>query len=400
MNSKFDEFVMNHSNGDFFQLEKWAAVKSINSWFSEQITITDENENIVATCSILFRKLFLNYTIAYIPRGYVTDFSNDELNKKMLEKIISTCKKNKAITIDLEVGAFKNSVPSFVNLLNFKNFKLKGREEKDFPYQTQYDMIVFFKDSETDPIDYLSPRAKKFLKQSQKAELFFEHADETKIEIFTKLSDETSRRNGISLRNNDYYKNIYTTFKKDNQIDFFLVGFSSENFQKNTDKTIKAIGKEISGLQKKITKSLDEEKIAIWQQTIKERQDKIENLNKEKMDVIATKQDKIYLAGCFVIYSGTKSYYLYAASSSEFRYMQPNVFMNYMAMNVARERGCLSYNLGGVKHPNDNLFVFKESLGGILEEYEGVYSLTLNPLVNFAFNKALNLRKKLLKLKK
>ncbi|ERK60042.1 FemAB family protein [Gemella bergeri ATCC 700627] len=398
-NKKFDSFVKEHSTGELLQLASWGEVKSANEWYFEKIAIKNNNK-VVASCLVLFRRLGLGkYTIAYIPKGYTGDNKNSELNIKIINEIKKLCKKHHAILIDFETNVLRNSSNILVDDLRSQGFKIRGHEEKDFPYQTQYDMVVYFKDLETDTREYLNKKTERLLRVAEKAELKIENVGLEKVDIFTRLSDETSERNGISLRNNDYYKNIIEFFKRDNNVDFYLISLDANTFKNNIENNIKLLEKEISGLQKKVNRSSDEKKKEVWETTITEIRNKINSLNKDIEEILKYKSDTIYLSGCLVLYCGKKSYYLYAASSNKFRYLQPNIYMNYKAMENARKRGCISYNLGGVKSINDNLYTFKKSLGGECVEYEGVFTYVVNRPIYILFETALKIRKKLIKIK-
>jgi peptidoglycan pentaglycine glycine transferase (the first glycine) len=62
---------------------------------------------------------------------------------------------------------------------------------------------------------------------------------------------------------------------------------------------------------------------------------------------LATFEGKL-LAGLMAFACGSKSWYLYGASSNEERQRMPNYALQWAAMNWAKERGCRSYDLWGI----------------------------------------------------
>ena len=56
-------------------------------------------------------------------------------------------------------------------------------------------------------------------------------------------------------------------------------------------------------------------------------------------DLLAKHPNGIYLSGALLMFAGSKSYYLYGASSNDYRDFLPNHHMQYEMMKFAREHG-------------------------------------------------------------
>lgn len=391
LNDKIQQFINNHPRGNFFQTEQWGRVKSLHDWSYEQIVIENDGE-VQAVCTVLFRKVpRLPFTIAYAPRGYVGNYEDKELAKKVISEIKKVAKKRKAIVFYIEPNLARNELPEFNEVLFAEGFKHEGRE-KDNYLQTRYDGVVFFDENIADSRNQFMSKTKNLLSKAEKAPLEIVYGTDEHVKYFTKLSDETAERNGISLRNNEYYEAILSIFKETNDADLLLVKLDKEKFITSSENRLKPMRKEIKVLDKKIADGTDEEKVSLWKN---EQQSKLKRITsiEEDIEKVKSSNEDIYLSGCLIIYSGDRAYYLYAASSNDFRYLEPNILMNYRAMEDAKKRGCTSYNLLGFHEIGDNLYKFKTSLGADAVEYEGLFSLALNKPLFYLFNLAKRLRK-------
>lgn len=81
----YEDFIMNQDLCDFQQSIKWAKVKEF--WNNDIIIIQDDENNILASISILMRKLPILGNIMYAPRGPIGNIYNEEVLQKLTEKI-------------------------------------------------------------------------------------------------------------------------------------------------------------------------------------------------------------------------------------------------------------------------------------------------------------------------
>ena len=390
----FDEFVRKHENGTFLQTAAWGKVKQLNGWQYETIAI-GKNDQIVATCLILFKKVGLGwYTVGYIPRGGVYDYHDEEVTQLLLQEVTQVAKKYHAIAIDCELNLERGAK----HYLEKYGFRHQGYDSEKFIYQMQHDMIVTFSDAELDCASYFSKKNQKFLQIAQKSGLKVLKASLDEMIHFAKLLDETSKRNGISLRDEVYYRQIMQQFAKTQDVDYYLVVLDKELFCEQTQVKLQTLVKEIKLLEKKLIEVV--EVSPYLENELVMKQHKVEQLQRDIEFVKQAGESPIYLAGCIVLYCGVQADYLYAASSNQFRYLQPNVLMNYQAMEEAKKRGCTRYNLGGISSFEDGLYPFKASLGAIPKEYDGIYTRVLNPVLYLPLQMGIKCRNKLRAYKK
>lgn len=84
------------------------------------------------------------------------------------------------------------------------------------------------------------------------------------------------------------------------------------------------------------------------------------------------------------MFAGNKSYYLYGASSNDYRDFLPNHHMQFEMMKYAREHGATTYDFGGTDNDPDKdsehygLWAFKRVWGTYLSEKIGELDYVLN----------------------
>ncbi|RCX17243.1 lipid II:glycine glycyltransferase (peptidoglycan interpeptide bridge formation enzyme) [Anaerobacterium chartisolvens] len=122
----------------------------------------------------------------------------------------------------------------------------------------------------------------------------------------------------------------------------------------------------------------------------------------EKMyDCLGPEHLRLYLAyyddkmvsGAVAIFYGDKCWYLYGASSSQYRNVMPNYLLQWEMIKWARENNCSIYDFRGVSgnleesNPLYGLYKFKKGFNGDFTEFVGELDYVFNPLIYTAVEK-------------
>lgn len=101
------------------------------------------------------------------------------------------------------------------------------------------------------------------------------------------------------------------------------------------------------------------------------------------------------IAGTLAIKYGNKVWYLYGASSNQYRNVMPNYQLQWEMIRWSLETKCDIYDFRGVsgdltpENPLYGLYLFKKGFSGELTEFCGEFEMVFKPMVDFVFSKGL-----------
>lgn len=224
-NQAHDAFVKSHPQGDLLQLTKWAETKTLTGWYSKRIAVGEEGE-VKGVAQLLFKKVpKLPYTLCYISRGFVTDYSNKLALETLLEYAMQIAKEEKAyaIKIDPDVEVDKG-VDALTNLrsLGFKHKGFKEGLSKDY-IQPRMTMITPIEKSDEELIQSFERRNRSKVRLALKRGTTVERSNREGLKTFANLMQITGERDGFLTRDISYFQNIYDAMNPDGDAELFLV---------------------------------------------------------------------------------------------------------------------------------------------------------------------------------
>ncbi|HBY83850.1 MULTISPECIES: lipid II:glycine glycyltransferase FemX [Staphylococcus] len=381
-NQEHDAFVKSHPNGDLLQLTKWAETKKLTGWYSRRIAV-GENGEIKGVGQLLFKKIpKLPFTLCYVSRGFVTDYDNKDALSQLLEEAKKVAKDEKAYAIKIDPDVeVENGTEALKNLRNL-GFRHKGFKEglsKDY-IQPRMTMITPIDKSDEEIIQSFERRNRSKVRLALKRGTKVERAGRDGLKTFAYLMQITGERDGFLTRDISYFENIYDALHDDGDAELFLVKLEPKPVLETVNSEIKDLENEIEKLQNKKQDKKTLNKINDANSKIKKSQD----LKNDLLELEKEHPDGIYLSGALLMFAGNKSYYLYGASSNDFRDFLPNHHMQYTMMKYARDHGATTYDFGGTDNNPDKesdhygLWTFKKVWGTYLSEKIGEFDYVLN----------------------
>jgi len=333
---KYVEFIQKHPKGHFLQSPEWANLKS--DWINEVLLVEDGQANIKGAMSVLIREVpYIKHTIMYSPRGPVCDIHDKETFKELVEGAKELAKKYNSFILRIDPD-IADSDEEFKTIAKEIGFKLK-ENVKDFTEVIQ-PRYVFRLD----------------VKDKTEEELMKSFHEKTRYNI------RLAGRKGVTIRNGNRedLKDFYRIMQETGSRDDFLIR-PLEYFEKMYD----AMGSDY-------------------------------------LRVIMADYEGKPIAGSIAIYYGNKVWYLYGASSNSHRNVMPNYLVQWEMIKWALEKKCDIYDFRGVsghvdeKHPQYGIYKFKKGFNGDFVEFVGELYMEFKPAINFAFEKAMAFRTKIL----
>lgn len=388
---EYDDFVKNFPSTTFMQTSSWSLVKT--AWESSFVGMYD-NEKLVCAAMILKRKLFLNKKLFYIPRGFVIDYKDKKLLESFTENLRDYAKKNGGIDIKIDPficfsedniqnirknkgievrKSFTKDTKEIVSNLEKVGFVHGGYKREVNAYiQPRYTMVISLKDKDENSYEKETLR-RTFPKntrnyigtyQEERGVEFSYSKNKDDVKYLISVLKETEKRQHISLRSENYFKNLMDSFP-DNAVLFFA--------HVNIDKYIKFLEKDMKEHENKKEFCLNQ----------------IEEAKKVK-----EKYGNRPLAGATIVMMPTcnngikTASFLYAGTNTN---ILPSLKITnglmFYRLCYCLDNGCDYCDLGGVDGSlEDHLSTFKSKFNPNVLELVGEYDLVISKLWYGLFN--------------
>ena len=389
----FDEFITQHPNGNFMQRTAWADLKS--EWSPHRFMWSQDGKP-VAAVQFLSRK-----GLWYAPKGPVMDYSDTDLVSDVLRDIsfVTRVGGAKYVKIDPPV-LIRRKTANDDSLMYGETgligqFLREGYKHQGFPkvlsatIQPRYHMVVPL--NRTFP-DAFPKKTRRLIRDSARKYVKVGVYGVDKLDDFMNVIHATEIRQGITLRNKQYFKSLFEKFGDD--VELYLATIN-------------------------VTRALIEE-CARYDQLIAERirtgrapkkwhqlQEQIES-SQSLIDLLGTFADSnkpLVVCGALVISSNQSKEILYAGMDDKFSKFSGQYLTFATIMNDAKAQGFHELSMGGVDgNLNDSLSKFKLKFNPDVIEYYGEFDKSRNKWCQFVYQQMLpiyqNIRHRALALRK
>jgi peptidoglycan pentaglycine glycine transferase (the first glycine) len=384
-----DEFVMRHPSGDLLQLTSWAGSKELTGWYSRRIAVGRDGK-VEGTALLLFKKVPKTFfTMCYASRGFVCDYEDREVVKALLgeAKKIAADEKSYTIKIDPDIPAEGNAETiEYLKSLGFKHHGLTDGMSKDV-IQPRTTMVTDVSVDDKALLQSFERNNRTKVRNSLRAGTTVYKAGREELSDFVKLMKETGKRDGFLTRDITYFESLYDNLNPEGHMELFMVKLMPGEAVRSLENDIEKVNKDI----RKAEKIKDEKKKQNQFDNLNSRMAKIQAQLENMNEIKSSHPDGVLLSGALYAQSGHKSYYLYGASSNDFREFLPNHHMQWHMMQYAREHGAESYDFGGVSVEPDKddehfgLWQFKKVWGTEVSDKIGEFDYVTNrPLYTMA----------------
>lgn len=381
----YQMFAYEHPLYNLYQSVQWSRIK--REWESFYVGLYNEDELIIA-CLVLCRKLPLNRTLFYLPKGPLADFNDKEALSAFFDGLRSLAKSKHAISIKITPNIRLSSV-LFKEIAKhqpvreskiIENIEACGFTHYGFNldmYETaqpRFCAAFYYYDQWLQSDSKALKTASKALKKGVE----LEYLDHSQLALFAKIMDYTSKRKNISLRNEEYYQRIVDNFNED-----ALIVVSKIDLKKQLDDDQKRLAE----LEDQINNKLSSER------KIKGLIEQVESLKKEisfKQESISIEQDVVYISCLLAVKVKDTVEMLYAGMNERYRKYYGSYLTYLEGIKWGYERGCIRCDFGGIPGTlDDGLTEFKGYFQPHVEEYIGEFNMIIDPMMNSLFDHAL-----------
>lgn len=385
---EYSRFWENHKLKTFLSAPKIAKLREKSNWKVYYVGIK-ENEELSAAAMLLSHKRHFNTYEFYSPRGPLLDFNN----KKLLEFFIKEVKKfvknkqgytlridpyilNKQRDIDGNIvkdGIDNTKIIKILENLGFKKTPVERMEQVGWMFSLDIENKTF-----EEILKEMKPNTRNTIRKAEKFGITMKELSYDELPRFQEIMKETGERKGFSIRNLDYFQNMYNLFHDTGEIKYYITELNLKEYidklqqekkekeekinnlssAKYNDGQRKNLTNEITSLEKRIT---DSKKI----------------IEKNKNDIIT-------LSGSMFILIKPEIIYLSSGNYEEYMHFNSQYLIQWELIKYGIKNGFKKHNFYGIpaninEHPKDyGIYEFKRGFNGYVEELIGEYELPIN----------------------
>jgi peptidoglycan pentaglycine glycine transferase (the first glycine) len=414
---EFDEYVKNHkTKSHFLQSLSWGEfAKTKKNLIPHYLGLVDDGNKIQAATLLLEKKLPMNYTYFYAPRGFVIDFKNKELVRTMTKKVVEFAKKKKAIFVKIDPDLIKEQTnyleevsknkdyDELFNTLKESGFKHLGFTKNFETMQPRYTFRIDLNQSTEEIEDHFSKTTKQRIAKAKKLDTEVTIGTEKDLSEFYHLMTLTEDRKDFVSYNEDYYNTLYEIFNgnKNSKATLFLG-------KVHINKTLKVLENELKKINDQISILPIDNLSKSAKNKLKELTRQKENTTKEIEKYKEYKKEygnDITLSAHMIIEYGDKAWVLYAGNHNILTETYVNYYTYSEHIRYCKEKGIKIYDQFGTigdlskDNPRLGLHEFKKKFGGDYIEFIGEWDYVINHFMYFVFTKLVPIYRKIIRRK-
>ena len=379
-----DQFVIHSDQNSLYQTHEWAALK--DNWDSAFVSARDENNEIAATALVLIRRLVMNKTLMYIPRGPVMDWHNEELVRFMLDSLKEFGKKHHAVDVRFDPNVIYKKYPFAdkdlpqepMNTEVIEFLKAYGAKHRGFTTmiseatQPKYNVVMKIdQDWESRLVKNTRQSIRTAVKRGAEV-----HEGREYIPELAEALHATETRKHVALRNAEYFEHMADVYG-----DHSLIMVAELDFNKEIER-------------------LEQERAEIEQQLQKETAVKKQNQLNQRLENIAkdlelTEQwrneegrDKAVLCGKMVCFNEKRMEFFYMGNNTKYMRIRANYLLYSKCLQRCADLNIPVCSFGGVDGTlDDGIAMFKSAWPVEIEEYIGEFNIVLDPAAYQLFEK-------------
>jgi peptidoglycan pentaglycine glycine transferase (the first glycine) len=209
--SAWNEFLTQQPGSHILQSGEWGELKSAFGWDAVRVV----KDGLGA--QILFRRLPLGLTFAYIPKGPVGSSSNDT-STRFWADVDALCQKKHAVFLKLEQNGWEGELVSSTPHEAF----LSSPQH----IQPRSTLVVDLQGSEEHVFNCMKPKTRYNIRLAGRKGIVVHSSDD--LETFYRIISVTSQREEFNVHSLDYYRRAYELFYPKGMCELLLADFEGQ----------------------------------------------------------------------------------------------------------------------------------------------------------------------------
>jgi peptidoglycan pentaglycine glycine transferase (the first glycine) len=206
----WNTFLSNYPNAHLLQTGEWGELKSAFGWEPVRLVLGNG-----AGVQILFRRLPLGLTLAYLPKPAFSD-RRSAFNEKFWAELDATCHKHRAIFLKIELDAWENETDS----PDMSHSALRTSTHNIQPSRT---IIVDLAGTEDDILARMKQKTRYNIRLAQKKGVTVRPWDN--LPAFHQMMLITGGRDGFGVHSLEYYQRAYELFHPTGMVELLVAEY-------------------------------------------------------------------------------------------------------------------------------------------------------------------------------
>lgn len=405
---KFNEFSHNHKYGNFYQTANYAKVMKSEGYDYHLLGFINNSNELIGATMILFKKVFLNYKMAYAPFGFLIDYSNNDLVEELTNKLKKLLIKQRFIYLKINpnihcsernkkgiITAYNPEINDTFEILQRNGYIHAGFNNYFENEKPRWNAIVKLTASNDNLYKNLNKQTRNKISKATRCGIEISEGTEDDISVLYEFIKKKHHRN---LK---YYKSFVKEFKDDAKI--YLAKINTEKYVSESKlayeneleinelfnqqlQEASRRGKDISSIINKKMES--DKKLSIYQNNL----------------IQATKlfskcPDGLTIGGLLAIKYNDSMNLIIEGFNQKYRTFNPNYLLKWELIKRFNLEEIKYFNLNGIvgefKEPNkySGLNEMKLGYNASAIEYIGEFDLIINKTVYNLYQKRLEKNK-------
>lgn len=406
---QFNAFAKKHKYKSFYQTPNYGRLMKTDGYDYHLLGFINNSNQLVGATMILYKKVLLNYKMAYAPFGFLIDYSNNDLVQEITNKLKLLLLKQKYIYLkinpkiecskrnkDGEIITYNPEINDIMEILQKNNYIHTGFNSYFENLKPRWNAILKLTSSNDNLYKDLSKQIRNKISKAKRCGIETREATEDELKDFFEFI-----KRKYSKRDLKYYQRLVKEFGENAKVNLAIL-----NTEKYLSKSKEAYEFEVNKnefynykLQEAIKTGINVDKIM----NQKMESDKIVATNQQHLieatQVFSKYPKGIIAAGMLTIDYDNDIYLIIEGFNDKYKDYDPNYLLKWEMIEKWNKEEKKSFNLNGIvgefKNPNKYSGLNESKLGYNADavEYIGEFDLVINKTVYNIYNRIKNKKK-------
>ena len=399
---QFDNYAKNHRYRSYYQSSTYANVMIKFGYSAQYLGVVNDNNKLIGATLILFKKLYMNYKIAYAPRGILYNYENNENLEEMMNVIKKLLNKKKFMLLRIDpyipltvrdkdgnIMNFNNKGNEIIENLKSAGFEYKGKTLYFETEKPRWEALILLNKDVREIFAKFDKRTRNKIRKATNSGI--EVVRDTSQNV-NKLYEFVTSKDHKPL---SYYKELVNQFG--DNIDIYYAKLNTETFLINSRRTYEKELDYNNDLQERVQDmSLDPSERESYINKKMESDRLITNYKNsmvQSTDLLKDNPEGIIIAGAMVLTYDNAAYILTEGVDERYSYINANYLIKWNMIDDYNRQGYKYINLNGVvgEFEKDNeykgLNETKLGFNPTVTEYIGEFDMIINSVAYNLYEK-------------